>query len=443
MTARATTMSTTAGSASSGSRPVRFLVGVLALAVALTPALVGGAAEAKKRTKSSAPQFRQVDPPNTMYPVIGTKRVKDLATYSKRHRGTDIRTSCGATVRASTPGTAVLATNPKWGGRTLVRVVTQRNGLVSSYGWLWRPAVQQGQVIQSGQALGILAGNPFTKACTLYFSLTAGGKAVNPTSWLKAMVGKPATRWLFGTTGFNVASFNMLGASHTPARGFPSYSVRTPRALALLKARGIDVAGLQEFETRQSNMMMADPTYRAFNGAFRGGATDTRNAIIWRNSTMEFVSGELMPMQYFQGSLLQIPVVLLRQRSTGRTAYFINTHNPASGIKDYGDSAPYRAWNIAAQRAKVIQLRATGRPVFLLGDFNDRQAAFCPLTANKLMISPNSVPGLGCSYPRQTSIDWVFAAGQVRFSYFNYDRSPQALKIADHPLVTARAHLQN
>ena len=51
----------------------------------------------------------------------------------------------------------------------------------------------------------------------------------------------------------------------------------------------------------------------------------------------------------------------------------------------------------------MIDLRATGRPVFLTGDFNDRQKAFCPLTANKLSISPNSIPSIACAYPKQSS----------------------------------------
>src|SRR4051794_14907565 len=99
-------------------RLVRAGVGVLALSLAVTPALMGGDAVAKKKKKrSSAPQFRVVSAPNTFFPVIGTKGVRDLRTYSKGHRGTDIKTSCGATVRAATPGTAKIATNPAWGGR--------------------------------------------------------------------------------------------------------------------------------------------------------------------------------------------------------------------------------------------------------------------------------------------------------------------------------------
>ena len=424
---------------------VRAGVGVLTLALAASPALVGGSAEAKakKHKAPSGPQFRAVTAPNTFYPVIGTKGVKDLRTYGRGHRGTDIKTTCGASVHASTPGTAVVATNPKWGGRVLVRVVTNHNGLVTSYGWLWRAAVTNGQIVQAGQSIGLLAGNPFTKRCTLYYSITGAGHAVNPTSWLDANVGKPVARYLFDSSGFTVASMNMLGASHTPSKRYPAYTTRTPKALAFLKARGVDVAGVQEFETRQSDLMMADPTFKSFNGAFKGGKPDTRNAIIWRDSTMQFVSGETLPIKYFNGSIIQIPVVLLRQRSTGRTAYFMNTHNPASNVFGYGNQSSYRSYDIAVEKAKIVALRATGRPVIMTGDFNDRAAAFCAMTANKLTISPNSQPSTTCAYPKQSSIDWIFAAGQARFSTYSYDTYAKNAKITDHPVILARAHLQD
>ena len=422
---------------------VRAALGVLVLGIALSPTLVSAPSQAKAK-KSSLPQYRATSAPNTFYPLGASKRVKDRKTWSRRHLGTDISTPCGSSARAVHPGTAQVATNPAWGGKVVVRVVSNHNGLVTSYGFLWRAAVQQGQIVQSGQALGTVGGQPRTGRCALYFSVWGAGRFVNPTPWLNAFVGKPApVRYLFGNTGFTVASFNMLGASHTPNSRYASYASRTPRALALLKARGVDVAGLQEFEQRQADLMLRDTTFKSQFGAFRGGKPDSRNAIIWRDSTMQLLSSDLLPIKYFNGSIIQIPIVLLRQRSTGRTAYFMNTHNPASGVFGYGNQAPYRNYDIGVEKAKIVELRATGRPVFFTGDFNDRGAAFCPLTANKLTISANSIPSLTCAYPKQSSIDWIFAAGQARFSWFNYDRYSKNAKISDHPMILARAHLQD
>ena len=59
------------------------------------------------------PMYRQVTPPNVMFPVIGARSVKDLKNFSARHRGTDIRTPCSRGVFATHPGFAQVLTNPK------------------------------------------------------------------------------------------------------------------------------------------------------------------------------------------------------------------------------------------------------------------------------------------------------------------------------------------
>jgi hypothetical protein len=154
---------------------------------------------------------------------------------------------------------------------------------------------------------------------------------------------------------------------------------------------------------------------------------------------MEYLAGSYIDVQYFEG-IRHMPVVQLRERATGRTAYFINVHNPASGV-GYGDQTAHRRAAIATERAKIIELRATGRPVFLTGDFNDRLAAFCPLTAGILTITPDSVPSGTCAPPRSLGIDWIFAAGPARFSRYARDWKPKDLRLTDHPIVWTRAHM--
>ncbi len=418
---------------------VRALVGLLAIGAVFAPSLMAGAEGAKTRD----PKLRKVSAPNVFFPLTGTKSVKDLRTYGKKRGGTDIRARCGATVWASHPGVAQVSVNS---GRYVIRVVSGRDGLVSQYAFLARSSVANGQLIQSGQALGTLASNPSTKACALYFTVSGRGKPVNPTTWLNAMVGNtPPVSGMFNTQAIQLASFNVLGASHTSGGGrYSTYPSRMDRAVDLFNTRGLDVIGTQEFQEVQFDYFMNKgygDTWGAHYWDPAGKRRDTENAVIWRKSTMEFVSGSTYDIPYFGGNIRHVPVVLLRQKSSGRTAYFLNVHNPAD-VK--GNAAGWRAKAIAIERAKIIELRATGRPVFLTGDFNDRQNAFCPLTAGKLTISPNSIPSsTTCLYPKQSSIDWIFAAGQTRFSYFLRDTSSQAAKISDHPIVIARAHLQN
>jgi endonuclease/exonuclease/phosphatase family metal-dependent hydrolase len=416
---------------------VRALVGLLSLGVMLTPAVVAGSAHGGTQD----PKMRKVTPPNVFYPVTGNKSVKDQRTYSKHHQATDIKARCGATVFASHPGSASVQVKS---GRYFVRVISGRDGLVSTYGYMSRALVTEGQLIQSGQPIGSVGTNT-KKACNLYFSVAGRGKAVNPTMWLRAFVGKtPPVSGMFNMRPITVASFNLLGASHTASGGrYATYPSRLLRTASLFGSRGLDVIGTQEFQEVQYDYFVNkgyDKVYGAYYWDPEGKRRDTENAILWRKSTMEFVSGSTFDIPYFKGNIRHVPVVLLREKSSGRTAYFMNVHNPAN---TQGNAANWRKQAIEIERQKIIELRATGRPVIFTGDFNDRQLAFCPLTANKLSISPNSVPSTTCAYPKQSSIDWIFAAGQTRFSYFVRDTSTQSAKISDHPIVIARAHLQN
>ena len=96
---------------------------------------------------------------------------------------------------------------------------------------------------------------------------------------------------------------------------------------------------------------------------------------------------------------------------------------------------------IEAERNLVIKLRGTGRPVFLTGDLNDREKAFCPLTAGKLMLAPQSIPSMTCAPPAKLWIDWIFGAGQTRFTTYSVDWTVKDRNISDHPLVLSQTHL--
>ncbi len=420
--------------------PVRALATVLAIGVMSSPALVAAPSQAG----SDDPMWRKVSAPNVFFPVAASSSVKDLRTSRAKHAGTDIQAPCNQVVYAAHPGRVLVNTNLRWAGANLVRVVSNTRGLVTGYAYLSSALVQHGQIVQSGQPIGYVGTAPKTGACGLYFSVTRNGRRQNATWWLNRYVGQaPPTRYLFDTPGFNLASFNVLGASHTrKSSRYATYPQRTNRAISLLDSRGLDVVGLQEFQEIQSDYFMKKTggTWGIFHWDPAGKRRDTENAIIWRKSTMEFVSGETFDIPYFNGNIRHVPAVLLREKATGRTAYFLNVHNPAN-VR--GNAAGYRARAVAIEKQKMIDLRATGRPVFLTGDFNDRAKAFCPLTQDKLSISPNSVPSMTCAYPKQTSIDWIFAAGQARFSSFSRDTYPQSARISDHPLVVTRTHLQD
>ena len=93
------------------------------------------------------------------------------------------------------------------------------------------------------------------------------------------------------------------------------------------------MVGTQEFQETQFDYFV-NKGYPSTWGAYywdpAGKKRDTENAIIWRKSTMEFVSGTTFDIPYFNGNIRHVPVVLLREKSSGRTAYFLNVHNPAN-----------------------------------------------------------------------------------------------------------------
>jgi hypothetical protein len=420
----------------------RTVSSTLALGVLATTALtaLSGSTVDLVATRTTTVEQRVSDAPNVFFPVV-SKYAKDLRTYGRRP-GTEIQAPCGAAVRAATAGTALVSAS-RTSGPNLVRVVTSKGKLVSYYGYMNRATVTSGQVVAAGQQVGNVGHLGIAKHCALYFSVTNGTSGViklNPSTWLNNYVGKPLPQSsLFDNNGFTLASFNSLGAVHTPTARYPGYAARTPKQVTMLNGYGVDVVGMQEFEPKQRDLFLATAgsTYGIWP---QPDAPRTDNSLLWRNSTMEFISGTTMGIPYFQGRTAQVPVVLLRQRATGREAYFINVHNPAS-IAKYGDQSRFRAQAIAVEKAKIVALRRTGLPVFVTGDFNDREKAFCPLTAGKLMISANSIPSMTCALPRTLWIDWVFAAGPARFTSWVKDMKPRTLAISDHPIIVTHAYI--
>jgi endonuclease/exonuclease/phosphatase family metal-dependent hydrolase len=247
---------------------------------------------------------------------------------------------------------------------------------------------------------------------------------------------------LFDDPGFVIASFNVLGASHTRrSKKFPVASVRMTKEYRLLQSRKVDVAGLQELQAEQATQFdrLSRGAFGSYHFVGPKGRQDTENSLVWRKSRFQFLSGQTYDVPYFNGNIRHMPVVLLRDKRTGRSAYFMNTHNPADVN---GRQQQWRDRAVQIERQKMLQLTRTGRAVFLTGDFNDHEEAFCPLTAKSLATSPNSVPSMACAYPGGKSIDWMFAAGPTRFSWYLRDTSPQAGRLSDHPLLLARAHLR-
>ncbi len=372
---------------------------------------------------------------------------RDLRTFAPKRKGTDIAARCGTPVLATHPGTARVITNKAWGGPALVKIITSPGSLFTTYAYMRSASVVTGQLIQAGQQIGEVGDEGRAQRCGLHLRVrnNATRTTYNPTRWLARHVGQVTpSAGLYGDGGFNIATFNVLGASHTARGGnkasWPDFDKRLPKQIAMLENAQADVVGLQEFQPRQRALFLklAGKRWGVYPASTKA---DPENSIIYRTSKFTLLEGSTFAVPYFNGRVRQMPYVLLQDNETGRTSYVINVHNPASTSR-YPNQGKWRTKALALERQLMIDLRASGRPVFLTGDFNDRTKAFCAITTGKLAITPDSIPSMECAYPAKYYwVDWIFAAGQTRFTTLSVDTSTKPRRISDHPLVVSRAHL--
>jgi len=242
-------------------------------------------------------------------------------------------------------------------------------------------------------------------------------------------------------TAFRVASFNALGASHTGPHSqrprFATGSTRAPWAVRLLEGADITVAGLQEFQPPQIRVFnrVADG-WKAWPGL---GSRAGVNSLVWRTSVWRRVETHTLDIPYFGGRDVPMPYVLLRNVDTGRRVWFANFHNPADA---HGPAQRWRNQAVRREVALVNRLNAHGTPVVVTGDFNDREAFFCPLAHGAGVTSADGsrLTRNGCSVARHAGVDWIVGTRKdLSFSNFHRVRGRMVARTSDHPFVWARA----
>lgn len=242
---------------------------------------------------------------------------------------------------------------------------------------------------------------------------------------------------------FRVATFNVLGDSHTGPGGnrpeFPNASRRMDLAISALRARDISVVGLQELETSQHHMLTARAGEYATYPGLSAGPKSVRFNIAWRTSTWTLSEAHTLGIPYAGGSEIQMPVVLLESVATGRQAWFGNFHNPADTPR-LGGNARWRAIGSSRQVAHLTGLHdTTGHPVFSLGDYNDRAGIFCKFTAGGAFAAAAGGSNDGaCRPPARMQVDWIFGSSDVSFADYFISDVGQA---SDHAMVHAQATL--
>ncbi len=232
-----------------------------------------------------------------------------------------------------------------------------------------------------------------------------------------------------GNDSFTLASFNVLGDSHTVKGGnapkkYGDSGKRIKGAIETLRKHDVEVAGLQEFQKSQrADFKKLAPEYDIATAA---GDAKGDNAVIWRKDRFKMIEKRSVTVKYFKGKAKPMPVVLLEDLKTGKRAWVISVHNPVAK-----ENAKYRRYDEKVEADYVAKLRAeTGLPVYLVGDFNDHEEAKEPLTTTGGLTSFHDG-----SF--KLGIDQLFATPGVTFSNSLTDSSTRKAKISDHPIVVS------
>lgn len=258
----------------------------------------------------------------------------------------------------------------------------------------------------------------------------------------------PVVGTVSGPTTFKISSFNILGWDHTEKggskhkSGYANGVQRMKWAAQLIKSKGVDVVGLQEFQPQQYDKWVkkASAQYDIFPGMI-----DTvgflRNSIAWRKDKFRLVTTTWIKLPYFHGDVLRMPVVLLQSLQTGQQFYVMNFQNPAD-VR--GNASKWRLTGQRLQIALVNQLRASNNlPILWVGDMNARKQVFCRVTKQAGMVAANggSRTDASCSPPPSMVVDWIFGSG-VSFANYQQDRSRKVVRTSDHHMLTADVTMQ-
>lgn len=177
-----------------------------------------------------------------------------------------------------------------------------------------------------------------------------------------------------------VASYNILGASHTDGasdqKPNKDWRDRLDVTINTIRTNNIELIGFQEFQGKQRERFL-----EKMGGTWAitkaGDHQLTANAIGWDTTKFEKVGEEkIMPnLLYFNNGKLAAPYVKLKYTLTGQEFYVLNTHDPANTKRSGCDCASERLHNATQHVALVNSLKSQGLPIIFTGDFNSGYAS--------------------------------------------------------------------
>ena len=250
-------------------------------------------------------------------------------------------------------------------------------------------------------------------------------------------------RGLADQTTFRVGTLNVLGNSHTAPggnrKGWASGYTRMGWAWSIISQADLSVVGFQELEDVQYNRMRALSGWDAYPGPTLDSGS-IRYSIAWNPAVWKLVEANSIGIPYVHGQIIRRPVVKLENIASGRDVWFFNTQNPAT-TPAHGNNARWRAAGIQIEIQLANQLSADGTPVVFTGDYNDRDAAFCPLVGGTSLVAANGGSNDGsCQPPDHMDVDWIFGSGVQWQQYVSASQGITG-RVTDHPFVYAQGYI--
>lgn len=235
---------------------------------------------------------------------------------------------------------------------------------------------------------------------------------------------------------FTLATFNILGAQHTAAggdaKGFASGRVRAGWVAGLFATYGASIVGLQEIQAEQLDALTSATggTYSFWPGTALGGA-GIPQSLAWDNRVWRptYTGSLTIP---FVGTTRPQPIVRLQHIASGREIYVLNVHNSPNSRQSERDQA------LAIEVAAINELRRDGIPVFIVGDLNERDRAFCTITSRTDLLASNGGTNTGgsCRPPGAMRVDWIFGSSDAQLSGQRTDDSAAVNRITDHAFIS-------
>ncbi len=233
---------------------------------------------------------------------------------------------------------------------------------------------------------------------------------------------------------FGVAMLNILGSNHTAdgQLGYASGTARAYSATQMLVGRGASIIGFSEIQGDQLGVFTNNaPTYDVYPGTSLGSA-GIPTTVAWDTRVWRLVEATTVTIP-FSGQLRPAPVVRLANVASGAEVWVMNVHNSPQGMEGEREQAE------AIELAKVRELEATGVPIIVTGDFNEKMEALCAFTATSLQ---SAVGGGYCYPPPQPSkVDWIFASEAFSVNSWEVTRAAPVPYITDHAALFARLSL--